>query len=48
MTSTAGHYSLVVSNGTLVIPVWWQLRADVALSNGKVSAIGDDRAEKAY
>jgi len=47
MTSTAGHYSLVVSNGTLVIPGVGQIRADVGISNGKVAAIGDDLAEKA-
>ena len=47
MTSTAGHYSLVVSNGTLVIPGVGQIRADVGMSNGKIAAIGDDLAEKA-
>src|SRR5258705_10212778 len=47
MTSTAGHYSLVVSNGTLVIPGVGQIRADVGMSNGKIAAIGDGLAEKA-
>ena len=47
MTSTAGHYSLVVSNGTLVIPGVGQIRADVGMSNGKIAAIGDRLAEKA-
>ena len=47
MTSTAGHYSLVVSNGTLVISGVGEIRADVGISNGKVAAIGDDLAEKA-
>ncbi len=47
MTSTAGHYSLVVSNGALVIPGVGQIRADVGMSNGKIAAIGDGLAEKA-
>jgi dihydroorotase-like cyclic amidohydrolase len=47
MTSTAGRYSLVVSNGTLVIPGVGQIRADVGMSKGKIAAIGDGLAEKA-
>ena len=48
MTSTAGHYSLVVSNGTLVIPGWgrFSMRTS-AYRIGKIAAIGDDLAEKA-
>lgn len=47
MTSRAGHYSLVLSNGTLVIPGVGQIRADVGMSNGKIAAIGDGLTEKA-
>jgi dihydroorotase-like cyclic amidohydrolase len=47
MTSTAGRYSLVVSNGTLVIPGVGQIHADVGMSKGKIAAIGDGLAEKA-
>ncbi len=47
MTSTAGRYSLVVSNGTLVIPGVGQIRAEVGMSKGKIAAIGDGLAEKA-
>jgi dihydropyrimidinase len=46
MSSKSGHYSLIVSNGTLVIPGVGQFRADVGISNGKIAAIGDDLARQ--
>lgn len=42
--ASAPRYSLVVSGGTLVIPGVGQIRADVAMSNGKIVAMGEGLA----
>ncbi len=47
MSPTPGRYSLVVKGGTLVIPGVGQVRADVGIAAGKITAVADDLSGKA-
>src|SRR5882757_5009348 len=43
----SGGYDLVVSGGTLVIPGVGQIKSDVAVEGGKITAIGENLASGA-
>ena len=42
----ADEFDLVVSNGTVVVPGVGTFKADVAMTDGKIAAIGNDLASR--